>query len=177
MFRVQLTALSKRQALRVVSAPYLRAPLSSRFFSSPAETKADEGVDPTSKLSKRAKRALDQRGFVLRLYRGIRRAHSKLPPQMRDLGNEYVRNEFQLHKDAQPEHLRGFFQQWLDYLTHLAEAPDLGAPGENLDDTKLDNLSTEQAEQLAALHGEITSLYADQDPNEASDAGPAASGN
>jgi hypothetical protein len=55
-----------------------------------------------------------QRSFALRLYKALLRAHrTVLPDAMRSLGDAYVREEFQLHKTAKPEHLHGFFTQWI----------------------------------------------------------------
>ena len=43
-------------------------------------------------------------GAMLRLYRDIFRLHrTRLPAQMRALGDEYVRSEFHAHRDAKPE--------------------------------------------------------------------------
>jgi uncharacterized protein YqiB (DUF1249 family) len=55
-----------------------------------------------------------QRSFALRLYKALLRAHKTvLPDAMRSLGDAYVREEFKLHKSAKPQHLNGFFTQWL----------------------------------------------------------------
>jgi 3-oxoacyl-ACP reductase-like protein len=55
-----------------------------------------------------------QRSFALRLYKALLRAHrTVLPDAMRSLGDAYVREEFKLHKTAKPQHLHGFFTQWI----------------------------------------------------------------
>ena len=54
-----------------------------------------------------------QRSLSLRLYKSILASHRQLPPEMRTIGDLYVREEFQRHKTAKPEHLRPFFEQWL----------------------------------------------------------------
>lgn len=54
-----------------------------------------------------------QRSLSLRLYKAILASHRQLPPEMRLIGDLYVREEFQRHKTAKPEHLRPFFEQWL----------------------------------------------------------------
>ena len=67
-----------------------------------------------------ATKALEmQRKFSLRLYRAILTTHRSLPSEMRAIGDIYVREEFKLHKNAKPEHLQPFFDQWLQckYLT------------------------------------------------------------
>lgn len=38
---------------------------------------------------------------------------------MRLLGDEYVRNEFKLHKTAKAQHVNVFFSAWEDYLVVL----------------------------------------------------------
>lgn len=57
---------------------------------------------------------------ALGLYRSLLRAHKKhLPSEMRALGDTYVKSEFQLHKQAKPEHLSNFFREWENYLDDL----------------------------------------------------------
>ena len=60
----------------------------------------------------------------LSLYRSILRAHSKfLPSGMRDLGDKYVKAEFRQHKNVTNEdHLKRFFQEWEQYLSHIGQA-------------------------------------------------------
>lgn len=54
-----------------------------------------------------------QRSLSLRLYKAILASHRALPPEMKTIGDAYVREEFQRHKTAKPEHLKPFFEQWL----------------------------------------------------------------
>jgi len=58
---------------------------------------------------------------ALTLYRSILRAHAKhLPPQMKDLGDAYVKSEFRLHKSVtKQEQLDQFFVAWEEYLDQL----------------------------------------------------------
>ena len=76
------------------------------------------------------------RGIIL--YRSILRAHKKyLPTEMKQLGDTYVRSEFRAHRDAKPEHLTGFFQEWENYLSQLtvtARARDSLASGGAMQD-------------------------------------------
>ncbi len=54
------------------------------------------------------------------MYRALLREHrNRLPPQMQSLGNSYLRNEFNLHKNAKDEHLGPFYKEWEDYLETL----------------------------------------------------------
>ena len=57
---------------------------------------------------------------ALALYRGILRAHRKMPMEMRMLGDKYVRSEFKLHKPVtNPAQLEPFFVAWEDYLDQM----------------------------------------------------------
>jgi hypothetical protein len=49
---------------------------------------------------------------VKRLYKIIFKMHKSLPLEMQQLGNIYVRNEFKLHKNANPEHVKKFMSEW-----------------------------------------------------------------
>jgi Complex1_LYR-like len=57
---------------------------------------------------------------AISLYRNLLKAHKNhLPPEMRHLGDTYVKSEFKLHKKAKPEHLTAFFREWEKYLHEL----------------------------------------------------------
>jgi hypothetical protein len=57
---------------------------------------------------------------ALALYRGILRAHRKMPSEMRLLGDTYVRSEFKLHKPVTDgAQLDGFFVAWEEYLNQM----------------------------------------------------------
>jgi len=61
---------------------------------------------------------------ALHLYRALLRAHNQhLPtPEMKELGNAYVKNEFQLHKSTTNEtQLAQFFTEWDHYLQQLRQ--------------------------------------------------------
>jgi hypothetical protein len=50
---------------------------------------------------------------VLSLYRNIFKAHKKkLPEDMRKLGDEFVKNEWKLHKNADPMFTKQFVAGW-----------------------------------------------------------------
>jgi hypothetical protein len=49
---------------------------------------------------------------VLRLYKTILRLHQSLPYELRELGNQYVRDEFRRHKNAEPEFVTNFMVEW-----------------------------------------------------------------
>lgn len=86
----------------------------------------------------------------LRLYRSILRAHrSKLPAELRFLGDEYVKAEFKAHKSTDnPLHIVGFLTQWQDYLRSLDGGNWKEGKLQQLD---LDKMSPEQIGQLYEL--------------------------
>ena len=99
---------------------------------------------------------------ALSLYRSILRLHrQKLPSQMRLLGDAYVKHEFRAHRDAKPEFLAQFFDEWDAYAEEMAAAPAVGsehdtsAMGRNLSDEELATLSDEQQVQVARLSDEV----------------------
>jgi hypothetical protein len=63
----------------------------------------------------------------LQLYRRILRVHRKLDPEMRVLGDSYVKNEFRAHRTVEnPLHIVRFFLFVLGRL-YLVEGSDRGA--------------------------------------------------
>ncbi|KAK5779626.1 Sdh7p PWA37_002806 [Arxiozyma heterogenica] len=85
----------------------------------------------------------------LKLYRNILRAHRELPELQRALGNEYVKNEFRLHKDIEnPLHIVGFLASWQDYLSLINNgAWQTGS----LSRETFEKMSTDQVVQLYEL--------------------------
>lgn len=101
-----------------------------------------------------------QRDFSLRLYRSILRAHRYLPPDMRLVGDAYVKEEFHLHKTAKPEHLQPFYDQWIEYLVHLRSAFDSPETlGQNIPHEDLDALDDEKREKLFQMHDETARIF------------------
>ncbi|KAJ5899468.1 hypothetical protein N7495_004212, partial [Penicillium taxi] len=86
----------------------------------------------------------------IQLYRRILRVHRrKLEPEMRILGDSYVKKEFQAHRTAEnPLHIIGFLTEWQLYAQKLEG--DQWA-GEKLDKSKLDKMSDQQLGQLLEL--------------------------
>lgn len=95
---------------------------------------------------------------VKRLYKIIFRLHKSMPDELRDMGNAYVRSEFKLHKNAAPEHVKIFMNEWGNYTKTLMRQVNpkyglkLGAPLED----KLDELNDNQVTQLYELFLEAT---------------------
>ncbi|KAL4791020.1 hypothetical protein BDV19DRAFT_371287 [Aspergillus venezuelensis] len=84
------------------------------------------------------------------LYRRILRVHRrKLDPEMRVLGDSYVKSEFRAHKSTEnPLHIIGFLTEWQLYAQKLEG--DMWK-GEKLDKAKLDKMSDQQLGQLYEL--------------------------
>ncbi|PWY70948.1 ACN9-domain-containing protein, partial [Aspergillus heteromorphus CBS 117.55] len=86
----------------------------------------------------------------LQLYRRLLRVHrKKLDPEMRVLGDGYVKAEFRAHRNVEnPLHIIGFLTEWQLYAQKLEG--DMWE-GEKLDKAKLDKLSDQQVGQLYEL--------------------------
>ncbi|KZT61316.1 ACN9-domain-containing protein, partial [Calocera cornea HHB12733] len=79
------------------------------------------------------------------------RAHRALPPEMRGLGDEYVKSEFRRHQTVDnPVYIMGFLSQWKMYLDELRaqSSSSGGVRGKKLDPTVFEKLSDEQVGQL-----------------------------
>ncbi|KAL1953057.1 hypothetical protein VTO42DRAFT_3729 [Malbranchea cinnamomea] len=86
----------------------------------------------------------------LHLYRRLLRLHrKKLPPDLRLLGDEYVKSEFRAHRNVEnPIHIVGFLSEWQLYAQKLEGDSWVG---EKLDKAKLDKMSDQQIGQLYEL--------------------------
>ena len=56
-----------------------------------------------------------QRHKALALYKRVLRCHYALPPDMKNLGDVYVKVEFRQHKNAKKEFIPQFMQEWTKY--------------------------------------------------------------
>ncbi|EHN02898.1 Acn9p [Saccharomyces cerevisiae x Saccharomyces kudriavzevii VIN7] len=93
------------------------------------------------------------------LYKRILRQHKMLPAPQREMGDQYVRNEFKLHKDIEnPLHIVGFLASWQDYL-HMISNGDW--KDITLSSETLEKLSPEQVVQLYELMKETQKLRQD----------------
>lgn len=74
------------------------------------------------------------------LYRRLLRAHRKhLPPEMRVLGDEYVKSEFRAHRAVEnPVHIVGFLSEWQTYVQRVEGD---AWRGERMDKGKVDKMS------------------------------------
>ncbi|KAF7329104.1 hypothetical protein MKEN_00170900 [Mycena kentingensis (nom. inval.)] len=87
------------------------------------------------------------------LFRRILRAHRSLAPDLRYMGDGYVKSEFRRHQTTtNPAHVIGFLGQWKLYLDTLPRGPDSKSwTGRKLDETALEKMSKEQLGQLHEL--------------------------
>ncbi|EYE90907.1 succinate dehydrogenase assembly factor 3 [Aspergillus ruber CBS 135680] len=92
----------------------------------------------------------------VQLYRRLLRVHrKKLDPEMRILGDLYVKAEFRAHRETEnPVHIIGFLTEWQLYAQKLEG--DAWA-GDKLDKAKLDKMSDQQLGQLYELMQTIKS--------------------
>ncbi|KAG7166305.1 succinate dehydrogenase assembly factor 3, mitochondrial-like [Homarus americanus] len=101
------------------------------------------------------------------LYKTILKLHRGLPLELKALGDQYIRDEFQRHKEAAPEQAQAFMVEWTNYAVTMAKqlgirgthtAKTIGKP---LKEGELDNFTGEQIYQLFELHEAATKPEAD----------------
>eukprot|EP01127_Copromyxa_protea_P018348 TRINITY_DN5755_c0_g1_i1.p1 TRINITY_DN5755_c0_g1~~TRINITY_DN5755_c0_g1_i1.p1 ORF type:complete len:115 (+),score=28.97 TRINITY_DN5755_c0_g1_i1:120-464(+) len=97
------------------------------------------------------KAVMNARTTILGLYRRVMRVHqSKLDPQMRQIGDSYVRNEFKaMKKSEKEEHYHNFIKGWEDYVTLLLSQPTI--TGKNLELKERKKLNQDQKDNLKKL--------------------------
>jgi hypothetical protein len=88
----------------------------------------------------------------LRLYYSILKLHRRvLPPQMRAIGDLYVRQEFKHHhEDPQLEFYLKFYVKWQDYHRQLTEQGVLQS-ARHMEEREEKMLTAEQREALRLL--------------------------
>ena len=104
--------------------------------------------------------------MALNLYRRILRLHrQKLPFQMKEIGDKYVKEEFRQHKEASPEFVKQFMEQWEQYAGTLDTQKTIESDdqskitfGRHLTKEEWDRLSQEQKQQLAQVQAESKNL-------------------
>lgn len=67
---------------------------------------------------------------VRALYRRILLLHRSLPPDLKALGDQYVKDEFRRHKTVGSEEAQRFLQEWEASDCSLFSAPDLRGSSE-----------------------------------------------
>ncbi|SCW03029.1 LAFE_0G01376g1_1 [Lachancea fermentati] len=95
----------------------------------------------------------------LQLYRRILREHKSLPLPQRELGDQYVKNEFRLHRETtNPLYIVGFLASWQDYLHMITKGDWVEG---TLSAQVLEKMSPEQVGQLYELMKETEGLRKD----------------
>ncbi|QLQ78714.1 hypothetical protein HG537_0B00630 [Torulaspora globosa] len=108
-------------------------------------------ASPVLQAARRGRRTTESQPLLppLHLYRRILREHKNLPVLQRELGDNYVKNEFKLHKNTDnPLHIVGFLASWQDYLHLISKGEWLEG---TLTSEVLEKLSPEQVVQLYEL--------------------------
>ncbi|KAK8042094.1 hypothetical protein PG993_006617 [Apiospora rasikravindrae] len=84
------------------------------------------------------------------LYRRLLRAHRNfLPPEMRVLGDEYIKAEFRAHRNVDnPAHMIGFLTEWQLYAQKVEGD---AWKGEKIDPAKVEKMSDQQIGQMYEL--------------------------
>jgi len=141
-----------------------------RFFSNKV-TSASTTSKASSSPSPLSQEDLALRRELISLYGRILRAHrTKLPFHLRELGDRYVKDEFNKHKKADKKWLIGFINSWKNYASMLDQqsvASDSGI-GRSLAPEEIKGLSDEQKNQLASLRWEAERAFkTDEENNDA----------
>uniref|UniRef100_A0A6U0S7K8 Succinate dehydrogenase assembly factor 3 n=1 Tax=Eucampia antarctica TaxID=49252 RepID=A0A6U0S7K8_9STRA len=101
-----------------------------------------------------------ERTAMLSLYRSLLRLHSKcgLSPEMKELGNSYVKSEFREHKNVtQPNQIQQFVKEWQMYKQQMEQRQTASSKyGQNLPSDV--ELSEEQQNQLGKLREEARNI-------------------
>ena len=91
----------------------------------------------------------------LQLYRTILRLHrTKLPLELKRVGDSYVKHEFLQFKNAKPEHLSHFYKEWDKYIAMLHKKNDRSRIGEDMS-VEIKAMSPEQQQKMKELAEEI----------------------
>ncbi|XP_067617391.1 succinate dehydrogenase assembly factor 3, mitochondrial isoform X2 [Eurosta solidaginis] len=90
------------------------------------------------------------------LYKTILRLHRGLPVELRDLGNQYAREEFRRHLSCSPMEAHLFMTEWAKYAVTITSQLGLkgkprGTIGDELDTNTVEMLKDDQVVQLYGL--------------------------
>jgi hypothetical protein len=69
---------------------------------------------------------------------------------MKQLGDTYVRQEFNLHKEAKTEQLYRFMQSWENYLVTL-QSQKVGSFGQDMQADDVNRMTEEQKKKMQNL--------------------------
>ena len=96
---------------------------------------------------------------MLDLFRVIMKLHAiKLLPAQKELGDRFVRTEFQRHKMANEKFSKLFYQGWLEYVVQLERG--ITSKEMSADETKL--LNDEQKQRLVDLRRHVIQMKKDR---------------
>ena len=84
---------------------------------------------------------------------------------MKQLGDTYVKNEFQQHKAAKPEQLNQFFKAWDSYLVTLSNQEDVF--GQHMTTEDKQKLNMDQVGKMNDLRAEVSNVTKDEDDSSA----------
>ncbi|XP_007937972.1 succinate dehydrogenase assembly factor 3, mitochondrial [Orycteropus afer afer] len=101
---------------------------------------------------------------VRALYRRILLLHRVLPPDLKALGDQYVKDEFKRHKNVGSDEAQRFLQEWEVYAAVLCQQANESRQnstkkacfGTALSEEKLNDFRDEQIGQLKELMQEAT---------------------
>jgi len=103
------------------------------------------------------------------LYKTILRLHRGLPPDLKAFGDEYARDEFRRHRNAEAQFVPIFMKEWTNYATTLAgqlgkktSYKVLGVP---LHAKSFSEMSDEQVAQLFELFNEAQRTSEQETPS------------
>lgn len=94
--------------------------------------------------------------YVTRLYRRVLRLQRQLPEALRELGDQYAKDEFRRNKDANQIQAFEFMKEWTMYCETMERQLKVGAHrlGQDLEEDDIDSLTQEQLGQLYELQQE-----------------------
>ncbi|XP_062956214.1 succinate dehydrogenase assembly factor 3, mitochondrial [Cynocephalus volans] len=101
---------------------------------------------------------------VRTLYRRLLQLHRALPPDLKALGDQYVKDEFRRHKTVGSDEAQRFLQEWEMYAAVLWQqaiknrqnSTEKACFGTSLSEEKLNDFRDEQIGQLQELMQEAT---------------------
>lgn len=101
------------------------------------------------------------------LYKTVLRLHRGLPDELKELGNNYARDEFRRHLKCNPKEAHIFMTEWARYAVTLSEQLGLkgkpkGKLGETLELDAVEKLSDQQTVQLYELMVAAKGLVLDE---------------
>ncbi|XP_057293481.1 succinate dehydrogenase assembly factor 3, mitochondrial-like [Hydractinia symbiolongicarpus] len=105
-------------------------------------------------------KAIPRLFMVQRLYRRVLKLHRCLPVELKNLGDEYAKDEFRRNKTANQLQAYEFIKEWKNYCTTLENQLQLSDSeiGKNLQKENMDSLSQDQLGQLYQLQQETVRI-------------------